>query len=84
MIGYVQAAGAGLVVAAVIVLWALLIYGPSQYKKGGEAKAVEIAAQYDRAKKELGNEATRAEYDLIVCAGHGGVYDFVTGECDQD
>ncbi|MDH4991024.1 hypothetical protein QEZ48_09295 [Aquamicrobium lusatiense] len=73
---------AGLVVgAAAAVLWAVLLYGPSQYAAGGVATASRLDAATNTAIQELANEADRARFLRRQCLERVGVYHVATGRC---
>ncbi len=74
------AAGA-LLGASVAVLWAVLIYGPSQYAAGGVATASRLDAATNTAIQELANEADRARFLRRQCLVRDGVYYVATGRC---
>lgn len=69
--------------ACLALLWALLWYGPQQYRLGGDRKAAELQEIYDRVGKELFDAADKAEFDRRVCVRDGGVYVVATGQCHK-
>ncbi len=67
--------------AAVTVLWAILLYGPSQYAAGRVAAASRLDAATNIAIQELANEADRARFLRRQCLERDGVYHVATGRC---
>lgn len=79
-IKYAIGAGAGFGAA---IVWATLIYGPAQYDAGGLATAAKLEAATNTAIKELSNEADGAAFARRLCHERGGVFRFVSGQCEQ-
>lgn len=84
MLGLLDAlklAAGGVMGIAAAVLWAVLLYGPSQYAAGGAATASRLDAATNTAIQELANEADRARFLRRQCLERGGMYHVATSRC---
>lgn len=81
MLDWIKIGAGALVGGCVVMVWAVLVYGPSQYDAGGMAKAAELDAATNHAAKEIADEADRAAFLRRQCIERGGVYDFADGRC---
>ncbi len=77
----IGAALGAVLTSSVVGGWAVLSYGPAQYKAGGIERAAELDAATQKALKELSDEADRADFLFAQCNARLGVYDFTTGKC---
>lgn len=66
-----------------VLLWAVLIYGPKQRSLGSKESLIKTDEITKKVAKGLSDEAESFRFKHDLCVDTGGLFNYVSAECER-